>query len=422
MSETNNNEKKQKKCILCGKTEGNMVEGPDGFVCFDCVNLCHSRIKSKERKKKQLTLAKAMKPSAIKKMLDESVIDQEIAKEKLSVALYNHQKMNLYYDMYEGEPPVLLERSNIMFIGPTGSGKTHMIRTLARGYNMALGISDATTLTESGYVGEDVENVVRRLIDDADGDTEKAARGIIYIDEIDKLGRKGENPSLTKDVGGEGVQQALLKIIEGTIVEVPPKGGRKHPDAECVKIDTSRILFIVGGSFEGIEKIIAKRKQGKSTMGFGAKAIDTNKAAFNDFIHDVNEEDLKKFGMIPEFLGRLQIKATLNELSIEALIKILTEPKNSIVKQYTELFKLDNIKLTFTEDALVAIAEKAQARKTGARGLRTIVDDVLLGYMFNLPDDETVDSITITAEVVKNTADAVVTHNAIQEEIDTIAE
>jgi ATP-dependent Clp protease ATP-binding subunit ClpX len=396
-----------------------MVNGTEGCVCFKCIGIAHDRLQSRDKKIKMATIDKSIKPSLIKRMLDEAVIDQDIAKERLAVAIYNHHKMNKYYDLHEGEPPVLIERSNVMLLGPTGSGKTHLIRTIAREYGYPVGISDATSLTESGYVGEDVENVIRRLIDAADGNVEKAQRGIIYIDEIDKLGRKGENPSLSKDVGGEGVQQALLKIVEGTIVEVPPKGGRKHPEQECVKIDTTNILFIVGGSFEGIEKIIAKRKQGKSSMSFGAKVIDTKNAKFNDFIHDVTEEDLKKFGMLPEFLGRFPVKATLNELSAEALVNILTKPKNSIVKQYTELFKMDNIKLKFTDEALTAIANKAIKRKIGARGLRTIIDDVLLNYEFRLPDNESVESLTITKEAVEDNAKAIIRY---KEEDTAIAE
>jgi ATP-dependent Clp protease ATP-binding subunit ClpX len=357
-----------------------------------------------------MKLAKNLKPSLIKKILDESVIDQNMAKEIISVAIYNHYKMNKYIDEHNGKPPINIERANVILLGPTGCGKTELLRTLSRELGLPLGISDATTLTEAGYVGEDVENCIRRVIEAAENNVKKAETGICYIDEIDKLGRKGENMSISRDVSGEGVQQALLKIVEGTDVEVPPKGGRKHPDQECVKINTSRMLFIVGGSFEGIEKIIAKRKQGDSTMGFGAKVVDTKNTVFNEHIESVTVDDLKRFGMIPEFLGRFPNIAPLKELTVDALIDILTKPKNAIIKQYKELFKMDGVKLEFTEDALVAIAEKAIERKTGARSLRSIVENTLLKYMYKLPDLENVSGITISKEVVEGKAEATLTY------------
>jgi ATP-dependent Clp protease ATP-binding subunit ClpX len=414
----------KKICGFCGKTEGAMIRGVSSFICFDCLGICNEKIKGVKSKGKQLKLIANLKPSAIKNMLNEYVIDQDIAKEKLAVAIYNHYKMNKYFDEHDGNPPIEIEKSNVILLGPTGSGKTHIVKTLAKELGIPLGIADATGLTEAGYVGEDVENCIRKLIENADGDVEKAARGIIYIDEIDKICRKGENVSVSRDVSGEGVQQALLKLVEGTIAEVPPKGGRKHPDQECIKIDTSRILFIVGGSFEGIEKTIAKRKQGKSTMGFGSKIVDTKKAEFNEYIHDVVVDDIKKFGMLPEFLGRFPVIATLNELNEEALIKILTEPKNSLVKQYTELLKMDSIDLIIEPGALAAIAHKAIERKTGARSLRAIVDEKLLDYMYKLPDDELADTITITKEVIEENAEAVITHRepTPEEEIEQIAE
>lgn len=400
----------KKQCGFCGTEEGKMVKGVDAFICFECLKICNDKIKTKQSKTKQFKFMKNLKPSAIKNMLNDYVVDQNVAKEKLSVAIYNHYKMNEYYKEHEGNPPVAIEKSNVLLVGPTGSGKTHLIKTLTKELGIPLGISDATGLTEAGYVGDDVENCIRKLIESADGDIEKASRGIIYIDEIDKICRKGESTSLTRDVSGEGVQQALLKLVEGTIAEVPPKGGRKHPDQSCIQIDTSNILFIVGGSFEGIEKIIAKRKQGKSTMGFGAKVVDTKAAVFNEYIHDVVVEDIKKFGMLPEFLGRFPVIATLDELNEEALVKILTEPKNSLVKQYTELMKMDNIDIKFTDDALKAIANKAITRKTGARSLRSIIDDTLLKYMYSLPDNELAESITITADVINGVSEAIVTY------------
>ena len=351
---------KKNKCSFCGKEKKSMIKGQgaeeSAYICFDCLKLCTSRITSSQKTLNKLKFNANLKPSAIRRMLDDYVIEQPIAKEKLAVSIYNHYKMNEYYKEHNGEPPVEIQKSNAVLVGPTGSGKTLIVKTLAKNLGIPLAIADATSLTEAGYVGEDVENCLRKLVEAADGDIEKAQRGIVYIDEIDKLSRKGENTSITRDVSGEGVQQALLKIVEGTIAEVPPKGGRKHPEQEVIKIDTSNILFIVGGSFEGIEKIIAKRKQGKKTMGFGAKIVDSEKADFNSYINDVTVDDLKKFGMLPEFLGRFPVIAPLTELSEEALIKTLTEPKNSLVKQYTELLKMDDIKLEFTKEALHAIA------------------------------------------------------------------
>ena len=403
---------KEKICSFCGKLKKSVIRGVvddnESFICLECLKLMNERISSKQKEIKQLKMNLELKPSTIKSILDESVVNQDSCKERLAVAIYNHYKLNNYHEQHNGEPPVDIQKSNVIFVGPTGSGKTLIVKTLAKELDMAISINDATSLTEAGYVGEDVENCLRKLIESADGNISKAERGIIYIDEIDKIARKSESVSITRDVSGEGVQQALLKIVEGTIAEVPPKGGRKHPEQECIKIDTSRILFIIGGSFEGIEKIIAKREQGKSTMGFGAKVIDTKNVSFNDVIEDIQVDDLKKFGMVPEFLGRFPVIAPLKELDEEALVNILTEPKNSIVKQYKELLKIEGIDIVFEDDALKAIANKAIERHTGARALRSIMDNILLPYLYKLPDKDNVSSIIITEGTVNGTSEAII--------------
>lgn len=391
------------RCNFCGGTADVdngviLIKGlDDTYICSICAEECVS-ISEEENKIEEEEVNLDVKPSEIKAHLDKYVIGQDYAKETLSVAVFNHYKMLKYKK--QKKQPVELEKSNVMILGPTGVGKTYILRTLAKFLNVPFAISDATSLTEAGYVGEDVENVVRRLIEAANGDIEKAQTGIIYIDEIDKLTRKGENLSTTRDVGGEGVQQAILKMVEGAMVDVPPQGGRKHPNQECTKIDTSNILFIIGGSFEGIDKIIAKRQTQHSTIGFGGTIIDKKETSINDVIESVTVDDLKKFGMIPELLGRFPVIAPLKELDTEALCSILTEPKNALVKQYQELFKMDGIKLTFRKEALTAIAKLANERKTGARALRGIMEDVLHRHMYSLPDDATIKEVIITEDVV----------------------
>lgn len=399
---------KQLKCNFCG-CEANLEEGiilikglDDVCICSNCAQECVD-ISEEENQIEEEEINLDVKPSEIKAYLDKYVIGQDYAKETLSVAVFNHYKMLKYKQ--QKKQPVELEKSNVLILGPTGVGKTYILRTLANYLNVPFAISDATSLTEAGYVGEDVENVIRRLIESANGDIQRAQTGIVYIDEIDKLTRKGENISTTRDVGGEGVQQAILKMVEGAMLDVPPQGGRKHPSQECVKIDTSNILFIIGGSFEGIEKIIATRQTKTSTIGFGGTIVEKKQTSINEVIESVTVEDLKKFGMIPELLGRFPVLAPLKELDNEALQSILTEPKNALVKQYQELFKMDGIKLNFTKDALKAIAQLAQERKTGARALRGIMEDVLHKHMYTLPDDEAIKEVTITEDVVLKKAE-----------------
>ena len=404
------------KCSFCGKTQENVrkiVAGPGVYICNECIGLCNEIIENEyyEDENESYTLAgleKIPSPREIKDILDQYVIGQDEAKKTLSVAVYNHYKRianeeEMMSKHEKSDDDVEIQKSNILLLGPTGCGKTLLASTRAKILNVPFAIADATTLTEAGYVGEDVENILLKLIQAADGDVEKAEKGIIYIDEIDKITRKSENPSITRDVSGEGVQQALLKIVEGTIASVPPQGGRKHPQQELIQINTSNILFICGGAFEGLENII-KDRMGKKAMGFGAdiqskKDIDRFKV-----FEQILPQDLLKFGMIPEFIGRLPIIATLKELNREALIKITTEPKNALVKQYKKLLEMDDVELIFEQEALEAIVDKAIERKTGARGLRSIIENIMRDIMFDIPSNEKIEQCIITKDTVLNNA------------------